>query len=306
MKRLLLKSDALLLLTAIIWGFAFVAQRKGMEYVGPFTFNAVRFALGSVFLIPFLVGRRRRRARGGDGPPFIAKVALSGCGLAGVALFMGASLQQTGIVYTTAGKAGFITGIYVIIVPILGFFIGQRSGIGTWIGACCAVVGLHFLSLSGRFSFSHGDLLVLGGAFFWAAHVLIIGWLTSWVAPLVLAFLQYAACAALSFMAAMLVEAISAEALLRAAVPILYGGVLSTGIAYTLQVVAQRTAHPSHAAIILSLEAVFAALGGWLLLDETLPLRGWFGCALILAGIFASELTHRGKLRGGSVRAIST
>jgi len=288
MKQGTLKADCLLLITAMIWGFAFVAQRVGMDYVGPFTFNAVRFALGSLSLIPLILLLKKRQSK----PQSRGNISvLKGGLLAGVALFAGASLQQAGLVYTTAGNAGFITGLYVVIVPILGLFWRQRPHTGTWLGAVLAAVGLYFLSVTDTFTISFGDLLVLTGAFFWAGHVLLIGWLAPQTNSLKLASAQFAVCSLLSFLTALFFEIITFEAIWQAAVPILYGGLGSVGIAYTLQVIAQRDAHPAHSAIILSLEGLFAAIGGWLLLNEILSGRGLFGCALMLAGMIFSELS---------------
>jgi drug/metabolite transporter (DMT)-like permease len=213
-----------------------------------------------------------------------------GGGLAGFALFMGATLQQVGLVYTTAGKAGFITGLYVVIVPILGLFWKQQSGLGTWFGAILAAAGLYLLTITAQFTIALGDFLELAGAFFWAGHVLIIGWLSPRIDPIKLAFFQYTACSFLSLLTAVITEVITLHGLFLATLPIAYGGLISVGIAYTLQVVAQRYAHPAHAAIILSLEAVFAAFGGWLILGETLSSRGLIGCSLMLAGMLLSQL----------------
>jgi drug/metabolite transporter (DMT)-like permease len=288
MKGVTLKSDALLLTTAIIWGFAFVAQRVGMDYVGPFTFNGIRFAIGSLSLLPLVaIGREQRSVT--HKPPGLKTILFGGAAL-GLALFSGASLQQIGLVYTTAGKAGFITGLYVIIVPLLGLFWRQQPKIGTWIGAILAAIGLYFLSVTEEFTIELGDLLVLIGAFFWAAHVLIIGWLSPRINPVKLAFSQYVACSILSLITACVIEDITMLSIFQAAIPILYGGLLSVGIAYTLQVIAQRDAHPAHAAILLSLEAVFAAIGGWLILGEIISARGLFGCGLMLSGMLLSQL----------------
>lgn len=289
MERGLLKSDILLLLTATIWGFAFVAQRVGMEYVGPYTFNGIRFALGCMVLVPFVL-RGRLESRPASGR--VAEL-LWGGGLAGLFLFGGASFQQIGLVYTTAGNAGFITGLYVVVVPVLGLLVGQRATVGTWLGAVMAAGGLYLLSIKGDFSIGFGDLLELIGAFLWAGHVLIIGWLTSKLPAVKLAFIQFAVCSLLSLLAAVVTESITLSGLQQAAVPIAYGGILSVGVAYTLQVVAQREAHPAHASIILSLEAVFAAAGGWLMLNETLSLRGMAGCSLMLTGMLLSQLWGR-------------
>jgi drug/metabolite transporter (DMT)-like permease len=229
----------------------------------------------------------------GDSSPADGKTFILGGGLAGLILFAGASLQQTGIVYTTAGKAGFITGIYVILVPILGIFLGQRTALGTWIGASGALVGLYLLSVTETLTISHGDLLVLCAAFFWACHVLLIGHLSPRMVPVKLACFQFAVCSALSFLVAIIVETTTLEGLLGGAIPILYAGFISVGIAYTLQVVAQREARPAHVAIILSLETVFAAIGGWWMLNEVLGPRGLVGCALILGGMLLSRLTGK-------------
>jgi len=286
-----LNSDALLLLTAIIWGFAFVAQRAGMDYVGPFTFTGIRFALGSLVLFPFvLVFNRKNLAAGKKVKATDTGVFRLGGALAGLALFTGASLQQVGLVYTTAGNAGFITGLYVVIVPILGLFFKQRANTGSWIGAVLAACGLYFLCITEEFTIAYGDFLELAGAFFWAGHVLIIAWFSPRMNPLKLALAQYLTCSVLSLITAMIFEVITLGGILQAAVPIFYGGALSVGMAYTLQVIAQRNAHPAHAAIILSLEAVFAALGGWYILGEILSFRGLLGCGLMLIGMLSSQL----------------
>lgn len=291
MKAGTVKSDALLLTTAIIWGFAFVAQRIGMDYVGPFTFNGIRFAIGSLSLLPLVfLSRDAQTSQPNVLPPVGLKTILLGGGALGLALFSGASLQQIGLVYTTAGKAGFITGLYVIIVPILGLIWRQQPKIGTWLGAVLAATGMYFLSVTEQFTIAPGDLLVLIGAFFWAAHVLIIGWLSPRINPIKLAFSQYLACSVLSLITAAFIEDINMQSIFQAAIPILYGGLLSVGIAYTLQVIAQRDAHPAHAAILLSMEAVFAAIGGWLILDEIISARGLFGCGLMLVGMLLSQL----------------
>jgi len=291
MQGVTLKSDVLLLITAIIWGFAFVAQRVGMDYVGPFTYNGVRFAIGSLSLLPLvLMAREQRSAASQILPPPGLKTILFGGAALGLTLFVGASLQQIGLVYTTAGKAGFITGLYVIIVPILGLIWRQQPRIGTWIGAFLAAIGLYLLSVTEEFTIELGDLLVLIGAFFWAAHVLIIGWLSPRINPIKLAFSQYVVCSILSLITAIIIEVITFRSIFAAAIPILYGGLLSVGIAYTLQVVAQRDAHPAHAAILLSLEAVFAAIGGWLILGEIISPRGLVGCGLMLFGMLLSQL----------------
>ena len=287
-----LKANLLLLVTAVIWGAAFVAQRVGMEHVGPFTYNGIRFALGALALVPLM-----RRSEGLLPPPAYAAqprlgTYIRGGALAGVVLFAGATLQQVGLVYTTAGKAGFITGLYVVMVPLLGLCFKRRTGLGAWLGAILASVGLYLLSVTESLSMEFGDLLVLIGALFWAGHVLVIGWFSPRMNPVKLAAAQFAACSVLSLAVALCVETITVAGLTGGAGAILYGGLLSVGVAYTLQVVAQREAEPAHAAIILSLEAVFAALAGWAFLAETLSTRGLIGCGLMLAGMLLSQLVR--------------
>lgn len=286
-----LKSDALLLIAATIWGFAFVAQRIGMDYVGPFTFNGARFALGAVSLLPLLlISRDERYATQNILPhPGLKKEAAGGF-FAGFMLFIGISLQQVGLVYTTAGKAGFITCLYVIIVPIMTLFWRQSTSPGTWLGAAFAVIGLYMLSITEKFTFEFGDLLEFFGAFFFAAQVIAVGWFSLKIRPIKLAFYQFVTCSILSLIIAGLFEEISLDGLIQAIWPILYGGILSSGVAFTFQVIAQRHTHAAHAAILMGLEGVFAAVGGWLLLDETLSLRGIIGCGLMLSGMMLSQL----------------
>lgn len=307
MKNTHLKSESLLLLTAAIWGFAFIAQRAGMEHVEPFTFNAIRFAMGSLVLVPLVWYRSRcdthsvstiiptAESQSRLGQMELSQQATSplvrfGPVLAGVALFMGASLQQWGVVYTTAGKAGFITGLYVIIVPALGLFWGQRIRWGTWIGAILAAVGMYLLSFSGELTINIGDILVLCSALFWAIHVQVVGWLTSRMDSIRLACIQFAVCSIFSFTGALTTENLVMENILAAGIPILYAGLLSTGVAYTLQVIGQKDVPSANAAIIMSLEAVFAVLGGWLFLAELIPFKGLIGCGIMFAGMILAQV----------------
>ncbi len=286
MKLRTFKADSLLLLTAAIWGFAFVAQRAGMEFVGPFTYNGVRFALGGLSLMPLLSLRTNKRQI----PSWKGWNILYFGALAGLALFLGSSFQQVGLLYTTAGNAGFITGLYVIIVPILGLIWRQKVGKGVWMGALLAVTGMYFLSVKGDFSINIGDLLVLVCAFFFATHVLIVGWLSPKFNAVRLSIIQFFTTSLLSFIVALIYEEILWQDILDAAVPIIYGGVFSAGVAYTLQVVAQKDAPSAHAAIILSLESVFAVLGGWMLLSEDVTIRILVGCGLMLGGMLAAQV----------------
>ncbi len=290
MKHRTLQSDVLLLITSAIWGFAFVAQRAGMQYIGPFLFNGIRFLLGSAaLLIVVYAGFWFRHNRRTFFQYFTRSDHLIAGLLAGIALTLGASFQQMGIVTTTAGKAGFITGLYVILVPILGMVLGKPSYLEAWMGAILAVGGLYLLSVSEQLTISRGDGFVLISAFFWAAHVHIIDHFTSRMDSLPLAFYQFFFCGVISLLLAVMWEPIAYPSILNAWIPILYAGLFSTAIAYTLQVVAQKQAHHTHAAILLSLESVFAVIGGMWLLQEVLTPRQWVGVALMFLGMMLSQ-----------------
>lgn len=253
-----------------------------MEHIGPFLFNGLRFALGAAVLLPVIAFRGRRDSRPVSGFPFRDGA------IAGLVLFAGASLQQTGLVYTTAGNAGFITGLYVLLVPVLGVFMGQPTGWRTWTGSVLAVGGTFLLSSAGTSRMATGDLIVLAGALFWAVHIQLISRLMRRHLALRLATVQFGFCSLLSLVFAAVFERFSTGGIARAAVPLLYGGLISVGIAFTLQVVAQKRAHPSHAAVIMSLETVFALAGGWLMLGEEVTARGVFGGLLILTAMILS------------------
>lgn len=289
MKRSAIKSSFILLLTAAIWGFAFVAQRVGMKYVGAFTFNAFRFILGSISLIPVIYLLGNKKEENDDVKPAGIKETVKAGAIAGCVLFIAASLQQIGLIYTTAGKAGFITSLYIVFVPLLGIFIKQKIHLSTWIGVIFAAIGLYFLSINESFSIEFGDLLQLIGSIFWAIHILIIDKFVATVNAVKLSSIQFATCALLSFIFAFIFEDINISSLYLVLIPILYGGILSAGVAYTLQAVAQKNAKPAHAAIALSMESVFAAIGGIIILKESLPLKGYIGCLLMLTGMLISQ-----------------
>lgn len=279
----------------MIWGFAFVAQRVGAQYIGAFTFNGIRFMLGGLSLIPVILinGTLSKPAKeeveAHTGGYF--KVILYGM-IAGSVLFAGAALQQTGIKYTTAGKAAFITGLYIALVPILGLFIRHKVNASTWGGVALAVAGLYLLSITETLTIEIGDLLEIIGAFFWALHILIIDHFIKKVDALKLSIAQILTCSVLSLCAALIFEDISFSGIKEALIPLLYGGFCSVGIAYTLQVVGQKHAKPSHAAIIMSMETVFASIGGILILKEDLGSRGYLGCLLMLSGMLLSQYSN--------------
>lgn len=287
MRSQALRADVLMLITAVIWGSAFVAQTSGMDHIGPFLYSGLRFALGSLCLLPLVL---RKTTADRQAAPLLNRGLLLGGVLMGLALALGINLQQVGLMFTSVTNAGFITGLYVIVVPLLGLLIGHKTGLGTWLGAMLAVVGMFLLSVSDSFHVASGDWLQLIGAFVWGAHVILVGVFASRHDPIRLAFLQFATCSVVSLILALCLEPLHWNAIVAAGPAILYGGVIAVGIGYTLQVIAQKDAIASHAAIILSLEAVFAAIAGAWLLDESLQMRGYFGCALMLSGMLVAQL----------------
>ncbi len=280
------RANLLLLLTAAIWGFAFVAQRVGASAVGALTYNALRFGLASVVMVlAYPLISRLEPA----GPRAWKPVIVASC-LVGLALFAGSTLQTAGLVYTSAGKGGFITGLYVVLVPLLGLFWKQRTGLVTWLGVLLAVVGLYLLSVTEDFRILPGDLLVMIGAVCWTLHIQAVAYFSRRVDTLRLAIGQFIVTAILSTLGGLLFEHNNPASLASSLIPVLYGGLLSAGVAFTLQVIAQKDTHPAHASLILVLEAMFAVVGGWLLLGEQLGARELLGCGLMLAGMLLSQM----------------
>ena len=299
MKKSGLLTVVLLLTTAMIWGFAFVAQVLGMDHVGSFTLNGTRFALGVVSLLPVVLifekGRVGREER-------IRTVRASI--LAGVVLFCASTSQQIGIeLNRSAGVAGFLTGLYVVLVPIAGFLLfRKRTGRNVWIGAICALIGLSLLCFKPGegFSFGWGEVLLLIGAFFWTAHILVIDRVSVNVRSLHFAWGQFAVCAALGLICMFLFEEPTLEGIWNAKWAIAYCGILSVGVAYTLQIIAQKRADPTLAVVILSTESVFSAIGGVLFGNDSISLVGYVGCAFIFAGILVSQLVFKRKRSKGT------
>ncbi|HEX8590054.1 DMT family transporter [Pseudomonas sp.] len=282
-----LRADLLMLLTALIWGTGFVAQTAGMDHIGPYLFSGLRFALGSLCLVPLIL-RNARAVRVPE--PLLDRGMLRAGIIMGLALALGINLQQVGLLFTSVTNSGFITGLYVIVVPLLGLLLGHKTGLGTWLGCLLAVVGMCLLSIGDNFHVAAGDWLQLIGAFVWGAHVVLVSLFASRHDPIRLAFLQFATCSVVSLLLAVLFEPIALAAVIDAGPALLYGGIVAVGVGYTLQVVAQKHAIASHAAIILSLEAVFAAIAGAWILGEALQLRGYIGCGLMLAGMLLAQL----------------
>ncbi len=286
-------ANLMLLMAAAIWGFGFVAQRLGMESLEPFAFNGLRFVIGALSLLPLIwILKRRGRLKGVADKDFLRQVLIGSLGCGGI-LFIAASFQQVGLLHTTAANAGFITGLYIVLVPVLGLFLKHSTGSNTWLGCAVAAVGLYFLSVGENFTIAYGDGLQLVGALFWAMHILAVDHFARRVAPVVLACGQFLVCALASFVVSLAMETTSMAGIQAAWGALAYAGLVSVGVAYTLQVLAQKHAHPAHAAIILSLETVFAAIGGMLFLGESLSGRALFGCGLMLLGMLISQLPLR-------------
>lgn len=275
-------SHLLLITVAAIWGFAFVAQSAGMAHLGPHSFNAARFLLGAASLVPlWFIFSKGKIPQG--------KTLLWGGLAAGTILFGGFTFQQMGLLHTTAGNAGFITGMYIVMVPVVAVFLGHTTNLQTWSGVVLAVIGLYCLSIGPDFTMAYGDLLELIGAFFWTAHVIVIGWLSQKVDAISLSISQFVVAALMAAAASALYETPSVSDFQAAWLPLVYAGVGSSGIACTLQIIGQRKVAPSIAALILSTESVFAVLGGWLLLDEHFGTKELLGCTLMLSGMLISQ-----------------
>jgi drug/metabolite transporter (DMT)-like permease len=290
------RSSILLFITAVIWGVAFVAQRNGMDYMGAFLFNGVRFLLGGAVLIPVTLFWEREAGQP-ENKIRLRTTYMAGA-LVGLVLFSAASLQQVGIMITmSASKAGFITGLYIVLTPILGIFIGKKTRIPTWLGTLLALGGLYLLSApEGLGSVGWGDAALIACAFFWAIHILAVDHFAGRVYAIRLSIVQFMVCAALSMVCAFFTEPVTAQILWEGRVPILYSGLLSVGIAFTLQVVGQKHVAPAKAALIFSTESLFGAIGAAVLIHEILDGRSYVGCALIFAGILVSQIRFKNYL----------
>lgn len=287
-----MKNNILLVLTALIWGCAFVAQSVGMDYVGPFTFNMARFLIGAIVLLPviwFMDRQRKTGAEKGAGQ----KTLIIGGICCGTALAVASSLQQWGILFTTVGKAGFITAMYIVIVPLLGIFIGKK--VRPLIIGCVAiaVVGFYFLCMTESLRLGLGDFLVLLCAIAFSIHILVIDHFSPKVDGVKMSAIQFLTAAIISAVPTLLWEQPVLTEILQAWQPVLYAGVMSCGVAYTLQIIAQKNADPTVASLLLSLESVFSVLAGWVLLGQGLSLKELFGCVLIFCAIILAQLPEK-------------
>lgn len=288
-----MKNSLLLLLTALIWGVAFVAQSVGGEQVGCFTFNGTRCLLGAAVLVPtiWVLDRKKKETEEKD-----TKSLLLGGTLCGIVMFAASNFQQYGLAFTTVGKAGFITALYIILVPLFGVFLKKRIGARVWISVVLAAAGLYLLCMtSERFFFTKGDLMVLVCAGFFSVHILLVDHFSPKCDGVRMSCIQFLVCGVLSMAVAFLVEEPSLRGLLDGWVPLAYAGVLSCGVGYTLQIVGQRDLDPTVASLLMSLESVFSVLAGWLILDQALSIREVSGCVLMFCAILLAQLPQREK-----------
>lgn len=291
-----LRGGAMLMLTALIWGTAFVAQSVGMDYLGPCAFTATRNFIGCVALLPViaLASRLRSGAQPEEAAPAPGKKALFGWGAACGLLLGGATLlQQAGMQTASAGKAGFLTALYIVIVPVLGIFLGRRPGLKVWMGVVLALVGAYLLSVKGEAGIASGDLLVIASAVVFSLHILVIDSVPAGMDGVRLSCVQFLVAGAFALVLALFLETFTWRDILSAWAPLLYTGVVSSGVGYTLQILGQRTVNPTVASLILSLESVFAALAGWAILGQALSLRELFGCALVFVAVILAQLPSK-------------
>lgn len=299
-----MRGNMLLLLTAFIWGSTVVAQSVGMDYIGPFTFNAARNFIGAAVLLPVILifkkMKKNQPEQTGDMNKSSGRKTLWIGGICcGIMLFLSCTLQQIGIQYTTVGKTGFITAMYIILVPVFGIFLGKKVPVKIWIGIGLATVGLYLLCINEGFSIGKGDLLILACAVFFALHILVIDHFAPKVDGVKMSCIQFVFVGVLSLAASFIFEEPSMGDLASAWFPLVYAGVLSSGVAYTLQIVAQKDTDPTVASLILSLESVFSVVAGVIVLRESFSAKEAVGCALMFCAIMLSQLPDIRKVRKG-------
>ncbi len=294
----------LLLIATFIWGFAFVAQSNASEYLHPFSLNGIRYFIGALSIIPVIIIFERGREYKQE----VKKCTIKYGTITGVMLFLGSFFQQWGIMELTktnnATKVGFITGLYTVLVPILGIFLGKKTRINVWIAAFMAATGLYLISIAGNSEIALGDIVSFGGTIFWSCHILCIDKFVGKVNPIRFSFVQFVTASVLSIISAFVLEGqyisdsirlISNATFMEAWIPILYAGIMSSGVAFTLQVLGQQNLSPAKSAILLSTESLFSALGFALLHHEVLTVHGYIGCAVIFGGILVSQLNLKSK-----------
>lgn len=288
-----IRNAVLLAVAALIWGIAFVAQSVAMDYIGPFTYNGIRSLIGGIVLIPVILISDANKKKRGEyvklGKKEKKNLIVGGV-LCGICICVASNLQQAGIVGTDAGKAGFITALYIVIVPILGIFFKKKVSPVIWACVAVATAGMYFLCVSDKMSLSSSDLLVLMCAVAFSVHILVIDHYSPLADGVKLSCIQFFVCGIITSILMFIFERPDINAILSAYIPILYAGVLSCGVAYTLQIVGQKGLNPTVASLILSVESVFSVFAGWIILGQTLTGREIFGCALMFAAIIFAQL----------------
>ena len=305
-----MQSNILLLFTALIWGSSFVAQKSGMDYIEPLTFNGIRMVIGGLVLIPFILLMDRKKARDGAAEPMsdeekakARKKIIAGGICCGLAIFVASSLQQFGVSYTTAGKAGFITTLYVVIVPIISVLLRKRVRPIMWLCVVLGAVGLYLLCMTDdSFKLAFGDMLVLLCAVAFAVHIMVVDHFAAKLDGTKLSCIQFLTSGILGLIGMAIFESPDINAILDCWLPILYAGVLSCGLGYTFQVIAQKYAEPTVASLLMSLESVFAVISGAILLHETMSMRELTGCAVIFAAVIISQLPEKKKKEGKALQ----
>lgn len=294
------KGSLMLLITSLIWGTAFVAQSEGMNYVEPFTYNAMRTLLGGVVLIPVIILFRFLDKRNGkEKATFSLKNTVTGGICCGIVLFIASSFQQSGIAQTTAGKAGFVTALYIVIVPLIGIFLHKKMPLRMWLFIAIALAGFWLLCIKQDIGISSGDLLVFFGAIFFAVHITVIDFFNEKNTDGVLmSCIQFFTAGLLMLICMFIFEKPTIPNIVGAGGTILYAGIMSCGVAYTLQILGQKHTNPTLATMLMSLESVFAALSGWLILGEKLSIKEFFGCVLIFAAVILAQLAGTDKIKG--------
>ena len=297
MKKMELGSAALLFLAAIIWGVAFVAQSMGMEFVGPFTFNGSRFLLGGLVLTPVALWREKNYRKNEayqclskkEKKRYTSTTFLGGV-CCGIAIFIASSFQQVGMQYTSVGKAGFITALYIVLVPILGIFLKKKVSPMVWLGVILGAIGSYFLCMTESFTINSGDLLIFACAVCFSFHIMIIDYFAPKADGVSLSCLQFWFSGIVSMGIALATESPELGAILQAAGPILYAGIMSCGVAYTLQILGQKRMNPAIASLILSCESVVSVLAGWLILQEIMTKRQLLGCVLVFGAVVLAQI----------------
>lgn len=287
-----IKSSLILLLTATIWGVAFVAQSVGMEYIGPFTFNAIRCVLGGLVLIPVILVLKKKKETGAENQEKEDKKTLWTGGIAcGVILCIASNLQQFGIMEASVGKSGFFTALYIVMIPVIGIFIGKRPGIKLWFCVALAVVGMYLLCMKdGSFTIERADIMLLLCALAFSFHILVVDYFSPKVGGVKMSCIQFFVCGVLSAVGMLFTETPDISNIQAAWLPLLYAGLLSCGVGYTLQIVGQKGINPIIASLIMSLESVISALAGWVILGQVLSLKEIIGCVLMFVAIVITQI----------------